>query len=330
MTRKNIQELFSQAAEKFRGNIAIESLDASITYGELENKSNNLANFLICSGAPKGSVIAILAEETINIITAILAILKAGCVFVPLDPDTPEKRLEAMTAEVSAEWFIAESGLFEKVANITAKRESKSKVICIDGPGADNRYHDNIIHLESYATYCNTEKPVVPSDPDDMCYVYFTSGSTGRPKGIAGRLKAISHFIEWEIKTFNIGEGTRVSQLTTPSFDAFLRDIFSPLCAGGIVCVPRGKEEILDINQLIDWIDYKQINLIHCVPSLFRAIVNQDLDISYFSSLRYVLMAGEPLFPSDVKRWMDVYGERVQLVNLYGPSETTMVKFYYY
>jgi amino acid adenylation domain-containing protein len=330
MARENINEMFSRAAERFKHNVAIESLDKTVTYNELENESNNLANFLISSGASKGAIVAVLAEDTISVITAILAIMKAGCAFVPLDPSTPVNRIETMMTEVSAEWFIVESGVFEKVATLAAKTASRPKVICIDKVDVGDRCHDKLIHLANYATYLNVEKPSVPLDPDHMCYVYFTSGSTGRPKGIAGRLKSVSHFVEWEIKTFNVGEGTRVSQLTAPSFDALLRDVFTPLCAGGVVCAPRGNEITLDVNQLIEWINDKQINLIHCVPSIFRAIVNQDLNPSYFLSLKHILMSGEPLLPSDVRRWMTVYGERVQLVNLYGPTETTMVKFFYF
>ena len=184
--------------------------------------------------------------------------------------------------------------------------------------------------MHDYTKYSQVEKPSVELEPDDMCYLYFTSGSTGKPKGIAGRLKAISHFINWEITTFNIKELSRCSQLITPVFDAFLRDIFVPLCSGGVVCVPKDVDTILDAKKLIEWIDNQQINLIHCVPSLFRSILNEDLEPKNFSSLQYILLSGEPILPADVSRWMDIYGDRIQLVNLYGASETTMTKFFYF
>jgi len=163
-----------------------------------------------------------------------------------------------------------------------------------------------------------------------MCYVYFTSGSTGRPKGIAGRLKAIDHFIRWEIETLGLQAGVRVSQFTNPSFDAYLRDMFVPLCAGGTVCVPLDFGNVLDGPQLVKWIDDSRINLIHCVPSLFRALIHEDLHPEHFPSLQHVLLSGEPLLPADVKRWMSIFGDRIRLVNLYGPSETTMIKFFHF
>ncbi|HZN07127.1 MAG TPA: AMP-binding protein, partial [Pyrinomonadaceae bacterium] len=176
----------------------------------------------------------------------------------------------------------------------------------------------------------SSENPCVDVDPAAMSYIYFTSGSTGKPKAIAGALKGVNHFIDWEIRTFGVEPGTRVTQFTTPSFDASLRDFFVPLCSGGTICMPPNVETVLDSGKLVKWIDDEQINLIHCIPSLFRTITNEDLQPKQFAALRYVLMAGEPLLPSDVRRWMNVFGERIQLVNLYGPTETTMVKFFHF
>jgi amino acid adenylation domain-containing protein len=171
--------------------------------------------------------------------------------------------------------------------------------------------------------------PEIDLDPDALSYVYFTSGSTGRPKAIAGRLKAIDHFIRWEIETFGLEPGVRVSQLTSPAFDAFLRDAFVPLAAGGTVCPPPSRDFVLDGGRLVEWIDGSGLNLVHCTPSLFRLILAQDLNADRFPALRHVLLAGEPLLPADVRRWHAVFGERIQLVNLYGPSETTMVKLFH-
>jgi len=330
MRRRNVHELFSETAERFSEKIAVERLGNGVTYRELEENSNRLANFLVSSGVPKGTIVAILAEDPFEIITAVIGILKAGCVFVPLDFKSPQKRLQAMVAEVSPSWFVIESKFAVSLNEIVAGLDSKAGVICLDRDDADARKRGGLNYVKDYAAYRNTEKLHVPSQPDDMCYVYFTSGSTGRPKGIAGRLKAIDHFIRWEIKTFDVDEKARVSQLTGPAFDAFLRDVFVPLCAGGTVCLPDDRETILDARRLIEWIDRSRINLVHCVPSVFRALLNEELDPTYFSSLNYILMAGEPLLPVDVEKWMAVYGERVQLVNLYGPSETTMVKFCYF
>jgi len=128
------------------------------------------------------------------------------------------------------------------------------------------------------------------------------------PKGIVGRLKSLGHFINWEIDTFGIAAGTRVSQLTPPTFDPFLRDVLVPLCVGGTVCIPPDRTTLMDPPSLIAWLDRTRINLIHCVPFIFNAIVHEHPEANRFASLRLLLMAGESLPVSDVRKWIDTYG----------------------
>jgi amino acid adenylation domain-containing protein len=329
MKFESVQELFSQAAGKFKDNVAIERLPDRLTYGELEESSNRLANYLISIGVAKGSIVAILADDSIEVTTAIIATLKAGCVFLPLDPGIPEKRLQVIVSKASPTVFLVQTKYLETLKQIIVSEAPSYRFVSIDRV-ADDHLAAGSEDVESYLKHEETGKPSVEYGPDDFCYLYFTSGSTGIPKAIAGRLKGIDHFIRWEIENFGVQAGTRVSQLTGPSFDAFLRDIFTPLCAGGTVCVPPSRELILDAAKLVQWIDEQQINLVHCVPSLFRSMINQALTADKFASLKFVLMAGEALLPADIKKWMNVFGERVQLVNLYGPTETTMTKFFYF
>jgi amino acid adenylation domain-containing protein len=329
MKHESVQEMFGRAVVKFRDKIAIERLNDRVTYGELEDSSNRLANYLLSTGIIPGSIVAILAEDTIEVVTAMIAVLRIGGVFVPLDPHLPEKRARMMVAEVSPALFLVQSKFLDNLKRITVEDASALRIVSLDRVDRGAKDAAELVHVESYLAHDNKEKPAIVSAPDAMCYVYFTSGSTGRPKGIAGQLKGIDHFINWEIENFEVTEGTRVSQLTTPSFDAFLRDVFTPLCAGGTICAPESRETILDAAKLIDWLDEQQINLVHCVPSLFRSLLNQELRADKFPALRYILMSGERLFPSDVEKWTDVFGDRVRLVNLYGPTETTMTKFCY-
>ncbi|HEV2704406.1 MAG TPA: amino acid adenylation domain-containing protein [Pyrinomonadaceae bacterium] len=321
--------MFSRTAERCARRTAAEHLDKRVTYGELEARSNTLANFLLSRGASKGALVAILSDDSIAITTAIIAVLKANCVFVPLEPAMPDNRLRVLLAEAAPGWFLIDSKYAGRLAAI-APEANPARVVQLDDARASDAYPAHLLHLDDYADYTSAEKPPASSEPDDMCYLYFTSGSTGRPKGIAGRLKAIDHFINWEIKTLGLEEGVRVSQLITPSFDAFLRDIFVPLCAGGTICVPPTRDTLLDAAQLVRWIDRSGINLIHCVPSLFRSLLNEELRPEDFAALRYVLLSGEPLLPADVRKWTELFGERIRLVNLYGPSETTMTKFFYF
>lgn len=325
MKQERVHELFSRTAAVMQDNLAIDFGDKRITYAELEEKSNILANFLIESGASRGSIAAILAENGIEVITALIAVLKAGCIFVPLDPRLPEKKVAAMLVDVPVKWFIVESKF---INHIPVGREAN--IICVDSGDIPLIDRMDLKFLKGYADYCKAESPALPSHPDDMCYIYFTSGSTGFPKGIAGRLKAIDHFIKWEIETIEIKEGTRFSHLISPSYDAYLRDIFVPLCAGGVICGSKDIHASTGAGELIDWIDRAGINLIHCFPSVFRTLLSSYLKPTQFPALKNILLSGEQVRPSDVGKWTEIFGDRVRLVNLYGPSETTMTKLFYF
>jgi amino acid adenylation domain-containing protein len=330
MKHVSVQELFTQAAAQHRDRVAIERGDERISYGALAENSNRLANYLRAAGLRKGDIVGLLADDTIEVITAIIGVLQVGGVFVPLDPRIPEARLRAMSAEVTPQWLLTQVKFIATLRHV-AGDNAQARIIVLDGVApSDTDGNAALDGVEFYAAHPDATRPAAQSEPDDMCYVYFTSGSTGRPKGIAGRLKGLDHFIRWESKTFGVGAGTRVSQLTSPSFDAYLRDVFTPLCAGGTVCAPPSRETVFDAALLVAWLTEQRVEIVHCVPSLFRSLLNQPLAPTDFPALKYVLMAGEPLLPSDVKRWTDVFGDRVRLVNFYGPTETTMIKFCYF
>lgn len=330
MDQPGIHEIFSSVAAKYGLNTALERGGRVITYRELEDESNRLANFLISAGVSPGSIVAIMGRDPVRVATAILGILKARCVFAPFDPLMPENRLRAMAEQITPGWFVIESEHRGKVSNIVSGFEGRVKVICVDGVETEDNGLQTVTVVRGYAQYTVNTNPGLKSDPDAMCSIFFTSGSTGKPKGIAGRLKGIAHYALWEAGVLSVDEGTRVSQLTSPSFDAFLRDLFVPLCAGGTVCIPENREITLDARALVDWIEATRLNILHCVPSLFRSLINVGLTSDQFSELRFVVLVGEPLLPADVGRWTDVFGDRIQLVNIYGPTETTLTKLFHF
>jgi amino acid adenylation domain-containing protein len=331
MSFESVQEMFSRTAAEFGPQVAIEHGGRPVTYAKLEAESNRLANFLLERGAGKGVMIGLLSGDPERIITGILGVLKAGAVFVPLDPTFPDGRLQVMSEQVEPQWYVSETKHLEKLGRLRngagGVESSRARVICLDGTPATE--HPGLAVMESYSEYHKAGAPGVPSDPDASCSIYFTSGSTGKPKAILGRLKGIDHFMRWEIEAVGAVPGTRVSQLASPSFDGFLKDVFVPLCSGGVVCAPESRNLILSAVQLADWLDVEQVQVLHCVPSVFRALLNKGLDSRYFAAMKYVVLSGEALYPADVKRWMEVFGERIKLLNVYGPTETTVLKVAY-
>src|SRR5215207_6044029 len=328
MRHESIQELFDRAAEEFPEQTAVEGAAMSFSYGELHGAADRLANFIVSAGTPRGSRIAIITEDVASIATAVIATLKARCAFVPLDPRFPRRRLEAMTERVGPQLFICGPDGVGVGSALARGRGGDAVVISLNAMTFET--HDGgASHLAQDAARSSDEPGRTP-DPDDACSVYFTPGTNGAPSAVAARLKAVAHFIKWEIQTLGLEAGTRVSQLIDLNSEAFLRDLFVPLCCGGTLCVPPGRTSDLDAAALADWLGRERVNVMHCVPSLFRAMVNAGPAPEHFSSLKHILLSGEALLPSDVRGWLRVFGERVRLVNLYGTTETTLSKFCYF
>jgi len=311
MNEPLIQNLLAAAAARWRDSSALSVGAWKLTYGEVDERSNRLANYLLAQGARRGSILAVLSDDRVEIVLALLATLKAGVVFAPLDPGLPGNRLRATLAELSPDWCLI---------------EERSKFVAGAVPGVAA----SAVFRADAAEVFPSEAPEVAHDPDECSYIYFTSGSSGRPKGIMGRLRALAHYVSWEIAVLGLQPGNRVSQLMAPSFDAFLRDVLTPLCSGGVICIPERRELLLDSRELLNWLDTEQIDLVHCVPSLFRTWLAEDLRATRLTALRFILLSGETLLGADVRRWTETYGERIRLVNLYGPTETTMTKFSYF
>jgi non-ribosomal peptide synthetase component F len=144
-----------------------------------------------------------------------------------------------------------------------------------------------------------------------------------------GKLSSLDHFVEWEIKTFGLDSSCRISQFTTPTFDAYLRDVLTPLSAGGTLCIPPDRPTIMGADALWDWIENKGISLIHCVPSLFSALLEGNWKGRELQALKQILLAGEALPLGHAADWISHWSNRIELINLYGSTETTMIKLFH-
>jgi amino acid adenylation domain-containing protein len=324
-----ILDWLTSACGYFGEQTAIEWRDTAVSYSCLNKMANQRANQLIANGISQGCIVTVMLDDRIEMIATLLGVFRAGAVFVPLDPTFPDERLACIVAELDADAFIIEAQHIDKVKTIYRRPEKPCKLFTMGHISPERTFGDSLIPISQGPESFSAKHPKIRVDPEAMRYIYYTSGSTGDPKGIAGRLAGLSHFIQWEIATFNIESSWRASQFTTPTFDAYFRDVFVPLCAGSTIVIPPERPANLGSDLLIDWIDRKKVNLIHCVPSLLRSILSEGAEASKFRSVQYVLVSGEVLLVSDVKRWMEIVPPDSKLVNLYGATETTMVKFFH-
>src|SRR5215213_11055716 len=175
MNYEGVQEMFSRMAGVCGGETAIEHSGRRVSYDELEAESNRLANFLLEGGVGRGMMVALFTADPIRIITGILGVLKAGAVFVPLDPTFPEQRLRVMSEQVEPQWFVSETRHLEKLQRLRGETKGQARIICPEGPSSiDGEVPAEV--LQSYWSYQRTEAPGVKSDPEAPCSIYFTSG----------------------------------------------------------------------------------------------------------------------------------------------------------
>lgn len=305
---KTIQEKIFDTFFNFKEETAIEYGDRKISYEELDWHSNRIANYLL-ENAGKGTFIGVLIEDRLHFITAMIGILKAGCVFIPLEPTFPTMRLKKIIDFTDSNFVICDG---ETIKQFKGDENSQ-----------------RFLNFNEIDNKISCEKPQIAYFEDDKVYIYNTSGTTGAPKAVVGRNISLLHFIAWEIKTFSIDSSFKCSQFTNVGFDVFLRDTLVPLCSGACVCIPEHREIILNGSKLIQWIDENRIDLIHCVPSVFALFNTDALNENFFKRLKYIFLAGEKVRPGSLHNWFSIFKDRIQLVNLYGPTETTLAKMYY-
>ncbi|MEL7006071.1 MAG: non-ribosomal peptide synthetase, partial [Bacteroidota bacterium] len=262
---------------------------------------------------------------------------EAGGIFMPLEPDYPEKRLDYLLVTVKPEVVIATASSFEVLMSKVGRMDYAQYlkyVLIIQEDLSLELAEVSAGELKGQTTKLASDYGPVPVEVtgEDSNYLLYTSGSTGFPKIIEGRHVSLSHFIHWEVSTFSLNKKSHVSQLVPISFDVSLRDIFVPLLCGGTLCIPD-KSIKLKPKELIDWLGEQSLSLIHTVPSLFRLLTkeleeNEELQDS-LESLTHVLLSGEALYGRDVTGFRNVMGTGIELVNLYGPTETTLAKLFY-
>ncbi|WET49150.1 amino acid adenylation domain-containing protein [Chryseobacterium indologenes] len=308
-------EILSRINEYNDTKIAISDGDGSITYQELNALSNQMAAFLLSCNVTQGDIIGLYMEMSIEYIISVLAVMKTGAVFAPLDRNSPEERIKTMINDINPVMIIENTE--EQKIEKSILFSLKSKTI-IDS----DHFH---FRLEDFSK----ENPAVEFNGTDPAYIFFTSGSTGVPKAILGQHKGLFHFIKWQSSEYRITEECIVGGLTPMAFDPSLRDIFLPLYNHGTLHIPNQKK--MDFHERAKWIIEKRIELIHIVPSVYEKI-HEELSVLENKdsvALKYLFFAGEPLFTEKLKLWTPLLPADVQLINLYGPTETSLAKVHY-
>lgn len=323
-----IHETFENQVNATPDNIAIRFGNDQITYKQLNFKANQLALFLQNIGVKREKFVGIFIEKGIDAVIAMIAVLKAGGAFVIIDSKWSYEKIAEIFYKASIKTLIVDGINLELLKGKDFPKKLLLQIISMNM---------NKCKFEGVTGFCNEDYKnysgdnlINISDSEDSAHIYFTSGSTGNSKGIVGPHSLIVHLAGALIQQFCFDENCRFSQLSNLSFDSSLRDIFIPLFCGATVCIPTG-EVFSDSNKLANWINDEEITVVQCVPSIFNRIIKVSTEnerFFQFKNLRYIFQAGEALNIKYLIKWFHKYHDNIQLINLYGTTETMVKSFY--
>ncbi|MBE9065561.1 amino acid adenylation domain-containing protein [Leptolyngbya cf. ectocarpi LEGE 11479] len=287
------------------------------TYQDLMAEATRVADRLIDTGAQSGDVVAVYGERNFEFISSILGIFLSGTVLLTLDSNLPEQRLRLMVEQAKVRYLVI-------LDNDLPRQWVPDPVhLLMEKPTVKSQ--QTAVKSAAMVSVQMSSLPQVKGD--DPAYIFFTSGSTGIPKGVLGLHKGISHFVNWQRDTFEVGSEDRVAQLIRLSFDALLRDIFLPLTSGATLCLPT--EDELSRDRILHWLEQENISILHTVPTVAQFWIANAPNIIKLPALRLAFFSGEPLTANFISQWRQTFTPAHNLINLYGATETTMVKTYY-
>lgn len=331
----SLVEAFQDSVRRFGGREAVRDSREALSYDALDRSASELAAELLSVAPAKRGVIGIYMDGGADYVVSVIAALKAGKVFLPLNTQFPAARLGAILRRARPEVVVTTGGLEPELSrkfHDLDEGENGATTLIVSGrprqpvpdtpPEPTAPIPDHLVQAAQ----------VLGRDPSDACYIVTTSGTTGEPKVILGSDGGLLHFVRWEVEELELDEKCRGSLLSPVTFDVSLRDIFVPLAVGGSLRIPD-RDTVQSPGGLLDWLRRSEVDLVHIVPTLFRgltrAIADEGPGPEPLPTLKWVLLAGEPVYWRDVRAWRSTGATSSRLFNLYGPSETTLARFYY-
>lgn len=305
----SVAAAFAELAQDRRRGLTpvIETGTRTVTVAQADQRVRMLIGELERVGVRPGEIVIQLTQRRPDWPLVLLTLLASRRVWLPADVTV----LAMVLRRSRARWVIAEEPM------------GVASVLALEGVELTG-----VVELEGWQLLAvrHVGDEVSPALlPADAGYIIPTSGSTGTPKLVVGSRRGLEHFVRWEVDSLGLGREARVAQLTQVTFDPVLRDVFAAFASSARLCVPDNPTSLLDPSKLVAWLVEAEVTVLHCTPTLLRALTPHLHDDTP-RSLRYLLLAGEELFVGDVARLEPMVRDGLQLYNLYGPTETTLAK----
>ncbi|MFF8036157.1 amino acid adenylation domain-containing protein, partial [Streptomyces sp. NPDC016626] len=308
-----LTELFERQAATVPGRTAVTCGDERLTYAELNADANRLARLLTEHGAGPGRVVALALERGARLLPALLAVLKTGAAYLPLDPGHPAERLRLVTEDAAPVVLVTER------AHAGLAARSACPVVVLDDPetaaGLAGRPAADLTDADRHG----------PTNPSDTAYIIHTSGSTGRPKGVPVPHANVVRLFSAAAEHFDFGADDVWTLFHSYAFDFSVWEIWGALLHGGrVVVVPYAVSR--SPRDFLELLHREGVTVLNQTPSAFEQLIDADLERDGGAgALRYVVFGGEALRPARLRPWADRHGlDRPALVNMYGITETTV------
>jgi amino acid adenylation domain-containing protein len=323
-----LHHLLAESAAQWPGKEAVRDLVESLTYGQLDRVTDQLARALHAAGIRRGDRVGIYVHKSVASVVSVFGVLKAGGICVPLDPNAPAARLAYITRDCGIRLLITASAKVEAAGALYRAGTPVTTLVLTDGgsplaapPGAKVVTWDEVRTGES--------RPLPPPGTieTDLAYILYTSGSTGEPKGVMIAHRTLFTFINWCGETFRIGPDDRVTSHAPLHFDLSTFDIYVTLKAGATIVTVPEKMSLFPV-QIVELLQRERITATYLVPSILSMMVIYGQLASHdLSALRLVLFAGE-VFPVKYLRQLMAAVPQADYYNLYGPTETNVCTYY--
>ncbi|OPF19391.1 non-ribosomal peptide synthetase [Microcystis aeruginosa KW] len=301
-----IHHLFEEQASRTPAAVAVVFEGQELTYQELNIQANQLAHYLQSLGVNSEVLVGIYLERSLLVIVGLLAVLKAGGAYIPLDPDYPQQRLTYMAEDAQISLLLTQESLLDSLP------AEDVGVIVLD-------------KLAEILTVQSPENPLSEVVPENLLCLLYTSGSTGKPKGVMLTHAALVNH-SWGIsEVFGLTESDRVLQFASFGFDVAAEEIFPTWLKGGTVVLRPG-QMFPTLTDFADFIEQESLTVLNITPAYWHEwalAVSQSL-ATVPSSLRVVAVGGDAVLPETVNIWRQMVGKRVQCINVYGPTEASV------
>jgi len=312
-----LQQLLTASVERAPDKPAVRARGACLTYAELETRSSQLAHLLRDQGIARGDRVGLYFPKAVESVVAMLGVLKAGAVYVPLDPHAPARRIAGIVDNCGLAALVTTA---EKRRGLPPEAVRTSVLVSGEpaGPGE--------VPWSVLGSFPAPPPPEV-SIEGDLAYILYTSGSTGQPKGVMLTHRNALTFVDWCAATFAIAPEDRLSNHAPLHFDLSVFDVYNALAAGATVSmIPE--DVALFPQRLAGFIEAEGITVWYSVPSaLVYLLMHGDLGARDLERLRLILFAGE-VFPMKYLRQLADLLPRTELYNLYGPTETNVCTYH--